>query len=102
MAEEVEEWAKRLCENHDIWHAKCESCDLVISILRAYAAEQVAQARAEEREACAKIANNYNPATQTDVSGRLLWPTNDEYAGVMRAGAVIAAKEIATAIRAGE
>ena len=72
----------------------CTAC--LVGRAAAHARAQVAAAL----ERAAKVAKNYNPNTQKDFSGRLLWPPNDDYAGVMRAGAVIAAKHIAAAIRA--
>jgi hypothetical protein len=42
---------------------------LCVPCARAYAAEQVAQARAEEREACAKIADKWVHSTSCVPSG---------------------------------
>ena len=57
----VEEWIEELGTIVIDRECYCDTCEnakeRVRAALRAYAAEQVAQARAEEREACAKVAS---------------------------------------------
>ena len=59
----VEEWAEFLVDEvfglQPLGMRGSEQEREVIMALRAYAAEQVAQARAEEREACSQIAFRY-------------------------------------------
>ena len=46
----VEEWAAHLCEYHKVYDSECGYCGEARDSLLAYAAEQVAQARTEERK----------------------------------------------------
>ena len=66
----VEEWAVSLCEFHSRYpmdSVECGYCQSFRKALTTYAAEQVAQARGEEREACARLCEgddiNENPDT---------------------------------------
>ena len=91
----VEEWARtRTCK-------RCYLGEFCADCMVAYAAEQVAQARVEEREACAVLAES---AEELDgpIPADLL--TQIQSVGIeesMRAAVRATKKEIATAIRAG-
>jgi hypothetical protein len=76
----VEEWAKG-CRGRTHPETTLPFTILCLDCARAYAAEQVAQARAEEREACAKLCEGEGVGETPDTWG---WHSKD-YARAIRA-----------------
>ena len=69
----VEEWTESCCSSGHVrdWEVEFPRVVLCDNCARAYAAEQVAQARAEEREACATLVSRMVVATRREIAAAI-------------------------------